>query len=71
VADSVGISLYYGHKESDGYVSDYVTKTPSGTGGTVVTGWQKTTTSTGTTTYIVGDKGRNAWEQDSYGQSCT
>lgn len=67
LSDTLGISLSYGRKESDGYVSDYVTKTPSGGGGTVVTGWEKTTTSTGTTTYIVGDKGRAAWEQDNYG----
>lgn len=67
LSDAVGISLTYGHKESDGYVSNYVTKTPSGVGGTVVTGWKKTTTSTGTTTYIIGDKGKTAWEQDNYG----
>lgn len=67
LSDVFGISLSYGHKESDGYASEYVTKTPTGTGGTVVTGWDKTTTSTGTTTYIVGDKGKEAWEQDNYG----
>lgn len=65
--DTVGIGLSFGHKESEGYVSDYVTKTPSGAGGTVVTGWEKTTTSTGTTTYIIGDKGKEAWQQDNYG----
>lgn len=67
LSDSLGLSLSYGRKESDGYVSDYVTKTPSGTGGTVVSGWQQTNTSTGTTTYIIGDKGNTAWEQDNYG----
>ena len=67
LSDALGISLSYGHKESDGYVNEYVTKTPSGAGGTVVTGWEKTTTSTGTTTYIIGDKGKEAWEQDNYG----
>ncbi len=67
LSDILGISLSYGHKESDGYVNEYVTKTPSGGGGTVVTGWEKTTTSTGTTTYIIGDKGKTAWEQDNYG----
>lgn len=67
LSDSLGLSLSYGRKESDGYVSDYVTKTPSGTGGTAVSGWQQTNTSTGTTTYIIGDKGNTAWEQDNYG----
>ncbi len=67
LSDALGISLSYGRKESDGYVNEYVTKTPSSTGGTVVTGWEKTTTSTGTTTYIIGDKGKETWEQDRYG----
>lgn len=67
LSDILGFSLSYGRKESDGYISDYVTKTPSGAGGTVVSGWQKTTTSTGATTYIIGDKGKEAWEQDNYG----
>jgi iron complex outermembrane receptor protein len=65
--ETVGISLSAGHKQSDGYASDYVTKTTSGSGGTVVTGWDKTTTNTGTTTYIVGDKGKEAWKQDNVG----
>ncbi|MCR4298295.1 MAG: TonB-dependent receptor [Gallionella sp.] len=68
LSDTLGISLSYGHKDSDGYVNEYVTKTPAvGAAGTVVTGWQKTTTSTRTTTYLIGDKGREAWEQDNYG----
>ena len=67
LSDALGISLSYGRKESDGYVSDYVTKATSAGAGTVVTGWEKTTTSTGATTYIIGDKGKEAWEQDNYG----
>lgn len=68
ISDTLGISLSYGRKESDGSVSDYVTKTLGGTSaGAVVTGWQKTNTSTGATTYIIGDKGKEAWEQDNYG----
>lgn len=66
-SDAVGIRLSYGHKESDGYTSDYVTKTTSGSGGTVVSGWDKTNTATGTTAYIIGDKGKTGWEQDNYG----
>lgn len=67
LSDTLGFSLSYGRKESDGYISDYVTKSTSAGAGTVVTGWEKTTTSTGATTYIVGDKGKIAWEQDNYG----
>ncbi|MET0028833.1 MAG: TonB-dependent receptor [Candidatus Thiodiazotropha sp.] len=60
----IGLSLSYGHKESDGYVDTYVTKSPSSSGGTPVTGWEQVGTSTGGTTYIVGDKGAQSWEQD-------
>ena len=68
LSDTLGLSLSYGRKESDGYVSEYVTKTPSGApAGTVVGGWKKTATTTGGTTYIIGDKGRDAWEQENFG----
>lgn len=62
--NGVGISLSYVHKEADGYTREYVTKTPGGSGGTPVTGWQQVATPTGGTTYIVGDKGEQAWNQD-------
>lgn len=67
ISDTVAFGLSLGHKQSDGFASDYVTKTTSGAGGTVVSGWQKTTTTTGTPTYIVGDKGKEAWQQDNVG----
>lgn len=67
-SDTLGMSLSFGRKESDGYVNEYVTKTPTGaTPATVVDGWQKITTSTGATTYIIGDKGKEAWQQENYG----
>ncbi|HET7833629.1 MAG TPA: TonB-dependent receptor [Gallionella sp.] len=66
-ANGAGVSLSYGHKQSDGYVDTYLTKTPAKAGGTIVSGWQQTVTNTGTTTYIAGDKGRVAWEQDRVG----
>ncbi len=62
--NGVGLSLSYNHKEANGYVKQLVTKTPSGGGGTVVTGWENTGTTTGGTTYIVGDKGKQSWEVD-------
>ncbi len=62
--NGVGVSLSYVHKEADGYIDQYVTKTPTGSGGTPVSGWEQTGTSTGGATYIVGDKGEQPWEQD-------
>jgi iron complex outermembrane receptor protein len=67
ISDTLGFGLSLGHKQSDGFASDYVTKTTSGAGGTVVSGWEKTTTTTGAPTYIVGDKGKEAWQQDNVG----
>ncbi|MEJ2464844.1 MAG: TonB-dependent receptor [Candidatus Thiodiazotropha sp.] len=64
--NGVGLSLSYGHKEADGYVKELVTKTPSSSGGTIVTGWEAVGTPTGGTTYIVGDKGEQAWEVDNF-----
>ncbi|MEJ2590547.1 MAG: TonB-dependent receptor [Candidatus Thiodiazotropha sp.] len=64
--NGVGLSLSYGHKEADGYVKEYVKKTPSGSGGTPVTGWEQVGTPTGGTTYIVGDKGEQPWEVDNF-----
>lgn len=67
-SDALGVSLSYGRKDSDGYVNEFTTKTASGApSGTLVSGWEKTTTSSGAATYLIGDKGREAWEQDSYG----
>lgn len=61
-----GLSLSYGHKEADGYAKEYVKKTPRGTGGTPVTGWEAVGTPTGGTTYIVGHKGVQPWEVDNF-----
>lgn len=61
--NGVGIVLGVSRNDRDGYIAEYVTKTPSGTPGTgavSVTSAIPTQTTTGTTTYIVGDKGRNA-----------
>lgn len=59
-----GLGLVFSHNQQvrDGYISEYVTKIPSGAPGaaTVVGGAQSTTTVKGTPTYIVGDKGNNA-----------
>lgn len=64
-----GISVNAGHKQSDGYVDTYVQKNPTATPstGSTVSGWQQTATSTGGSSYIVGDKGRAGWKQDRVG----
>lgn len=59
----LGVVFGLGQNDRDGYIAEYVTKTPAGVpaGGAVVVGGAKqTTTTSGATTYIVGDKGRNA-----------
>ncbi len=66
--DSLGVSVNYGYKKSDGYINDLVIKVPSsGTGGVDVSGQQPTTTSTGAKRYIVGDKGEKPWEENNFG----
>jgi len=63
--NGIGVVLGYGHQERDGYENEFVTKTPSGTGGTTaVTGGVATTNNSGTPTFIIGDKGKSSWKQD-------
>lgn len=64
--NGLGVVLGISQNSRDGYVSEYVTKTPSGTpaaGAVVANGAIPTTTTTGVRTYIVGDKGANAYKQ--------
>jgi iron complex outermembrane receptor protein len=61
--NGLGIVFGLSQADRDGYSAEYVTKTPSGTpagSATVVNGTIPTTTTSGTPTYIVGDKGSNA-----------
>ncbi len=61
-----GLGVVFGVSQNnrDGYVGEYVTKTPSGVpvagAVTVGDGAEETTTTAGAKTYIVGDKGLNA-----------
>lgn len=60
--NGLGVVFGISQKDRDGYVAEYVTKTPSGTpavGAVAVTGAMPTATTAGATTYIVGDKGLN------------
>jgi iron complex outermembrane receptor protein len=64
---SLGLSVNLDHAGSEGYVQDYVTKSASGGGGTSLTGWEATTSNTGSKTYIIGDKGKKGWVKDNAG----
>jgi len=58
----LGIVAGVGYQKRDGYVNEFVVKTPvSGAGAIPVTGWQATTSRDGTPAYLVGDKGRTPW----------
>ncbi len=54
--------LSYGFKATNGYPKDvaYATSKPT----TGITGWTQTTSNTGSTRYILGDKGDNTWWDD-------
>jgi iron complex outermembrane receptor protein len=61
--NGLGVVFGLSQNDRDGYVAEYVTKTPAGlpaAGAIAVNGAIPTTTITGTPTYIVGDKGLNA-----------
>lgn len=61
--NGLGVVFGLSQIDRDGYVAEYVTKTPSGApapGAVVVNGAIPTQTVRGGTTYIVGDKGLNA-----------
>lgn len=61
--NGLGVVFGLSRIDRDGYVAEYVTKIPKGTptgGAVAATGAIPTTTTTGTPTYIIGDKGDNA-----------
>jgi iron complex outermembrane receptor protein len=58
-----GIVVGYGQQRRDGYVNDYVVRTPSaGAPGTPVYGALPITTRDGAPAYLVGDKGATPWD---------
>jgi iron complex outermembrane receptor protein len=62
--NGLGIVAGFGHQDRDGYVNEFVVRSPvTGAAGTVVTGAIPTTTTTGLPAYIVGDKGKVPWRQ--------
>jgi iron complex outermembrane receptor protein len=65
----LSFSLNLEKTTSEGDRTDLVTKSTSpGTAATKVSGWEKIQTREGTTTYLIGDKGKNYWDQ--MHQSC-
>lgn len=63
--DRLGLSIGYGHKESNGFAAEEVIKTATaGAGTTPVTGWKNTTDPNGNAAYLVGDKGNRWWRRD-------
>ncbi|MBU0592843.1 MAG: TonB-dependent receptor [Gammaproteobacteria bacterium] len=67
LGERIGIVLDYAHKQSDGYIKDEVVIKPGTAGGTIVTGAQRTTDSSGNAAYLVGDKGTNGWNSQNLG----
>lgn len=63
--DSLSVFLAYDYRSSDGIRNNLVTKeiTTTGTTGTAVTGWEATTDPTGKKVYLIGDSGKNCWDQ--------
>ena len=67
LTENIGIYVSWDKKYSEGFPTNFVVKTArADTGNVVVSGWQKTKTSTGSDTYIIGDVGDNYWNQDQY-----
>ncbi|MEN6467189.1 MAG: TonB-dependent receptor [Syntrophaceae bacterium] len=61
--DKLRMLLSYGYKATNGYSKDMVTATSQPTAG--ISGWSRTTSNTGATRYLIGDKGDNTWWDDS------
>jgi iron complex outermembrane receptor protein len=60
--DKVSFQVNYKYMVTDGYPANLVTKTASkGSATPQVVGWQPTRTTTGSSTYIIGDTGDNSW----------
>lgn len=67
--EKLGFSLGFERKETDGYINNFVTKSiiSGNTAGLPeVSGWEKTTNNKGNTYYIIGDKGMNWAENQSF-----
>ena len=62
-ANKLSIFFSAGYQTTRGYPTDFVTTSSPPPAG--ITGWSQTTTSTGATSYLIGDTGNNSWwDQD-------
>lgn len=66
---SLGLAVNLDHAGSEGYIQDYVQKSTSNAAAaaTATSGWEKTTSSSGATQYLIGDKGKKGWVKDNAG----
>lgn len=60
--EKLRLFLSYGYKSTNGYPKDIVAASSRPTSG--ITGWTRTTSNTGATRYLIGDKGDNTWWDD-------
>ncbi len=60
--DRLRLFLSYDYKATNGYPSDLNVQSSKPTSG--ITGWSGTTSTTGSLRYLIGDKGDNAWRND-------
>lgn len=65
--EQLGVTFDYAYKQSDGFVKDEVLIAPSGAGGALVTGAQRTTDASGNLRYLIGDKGPIGWTSENIG----
>ncbi|MEN6620008.1 MAG: TonB-dependent receptor plug domain-containing protein [Smithella sp.] len=63
IEEKLRLFLSYGYKATNGYPSDLNVQITKPTAG--ITGWSTTTSNTGAQRYLIGDKGDNAWWNDS------
>lgn len=65
--ERLGVSASYERLQSGGYPSQIVTATGTvGTGGTPVTGFIPSLTTSGSPTFVIGRSGNNCWEQTAW-----
>lgn len=67
LTENIRFYISWDKKYAEGYPTNFYVKTASdGEGDFVVTGWEKTKTSTGDDAYLIGHKGDNYYDQNQY-----
>lgn len=62
IDDKLRLFISYDYKHTNGYPSDLNVQSSAPSAG--ITGWSKTTSNTGATRYLIGNKGDDAWRND-------